>query len=80
MLRPVQIDAKKHIYIHGGKLFRVRGLCFGDGHDNLVHIMKEFHQRRAILGREVRLILLDVPPNVQKLVLVLGNAMHKNVE
>ena len=57
-----------------------RGLRAGDVPDNPVHILKEPHQRGTLLGREVRLILLNVPPNVRKLVLALGNAMRKNVE
>jgi len=52
----------------------------GDGLDNQVHMLKERHQRGTMLGREVRPILLNVPPNLQKLVLALGNAMRKDVE
>ncbi len=52
----------------------------GDDLDNQVHMPKECHQRGTMLGREVRPILLNVPPNLQKLVLALGNAMRKDVE
>ena len=41
---------------------------------------KELHQRGTLLVREVRPILLDVPPNFRTLILMLGNAMRKNVE
>ena len=78
MFRPVRINDWKHLYTDGGKLFRA--LRIGDGLDNHVHLPKERHQRRTILGRELRPILLNVPPNVRKIALVLGNAMHKYVE
>ena len=58
----------------------VRGMRVGDDLDNQVHMPKECHQRGTMLGREVRPILLNVPPNLQKLVLALGNAMRKDVE
>ena len=57
-----------------------RGMRVGDGLDNQVHMLKECHQRGTMLEREVRPILLNVPPNLQKLVLALGNAMRKDVE
>ena len=52
----------------------------GDGLDNQVHMPKECHQRGTMLEREVRPILLNVSPNLQKLVHALGNAMRKDVE
>ena len=55
-------------------------LRHGDFLNNRVHMVKEPHQSGTLLSREVRLILLNVPPNVRKLVLALGNAMRKNVE
>jgi hypothetical protein len=66
------------VYTAGGKLFL--GLRVGDSVDDYVHMLKENHQRETLLGREVRPILLDVLLNVRTPILMLGNAMCKNVE
>ena len=51
----------EEFYRDSGKLSC--GLHFGDVRDNHVHTVKDFHQRGTMLGHEVRLILLNVPPN-----------------
>jgi hypothetical protein len=75
---PVRIDAKKHFYTGDGELFP--GLPVFDGLDNPVHLPKEGHERGTVLGRELRLILLNQPVNARKFVLAPGNAMRKDVE
>ncbi len=78
MVRPVRINAYKHIYIAGRKSFCV--LRVGDGHENQVHMPEERHQCGTILGVEVLRILANRLPNLRKLALALVNAIRKDIE
>jgi len=75
---PVRMGADKYSRVLHGKLFR--GLRVVDDLNNPVHMQKELRQCGALLGREALPILLNVPPNVRKPALVLGNAMGKNIK